>query len=411
MKVVHINYFDNIGGSGRASYRLHRALLQEGVESRMLVKGASSSDWTVQILNPKKQNYNIFHRLQRRWLISLVNGFRTTSSSLHSPDIFSSVDVNQINNCSADIVHLHWFNSGMLSITDIGKIKKPIVWTLHDMWAFCGAEHVTYEFRWKEGYRKDNRPEYESGFDLNRWTWERKRKYWKHPIHIIAPSTWLGECVQQSALMRDWPVTVIPNTIDVNQWQPIDKHLARQILKLPTDVPLIIFGALGRGNDPNKGFDLLQEALTHLRDEIPDLELVVFGQEPPQSPPDLGFQIHYTGHIHDDISLRLLYSATDLSVIPSRLENLPNIGIEAHACGTPVAAFNIGGLPDIVEHEHTGYLAKPYDVTDLAQGIKWILNKREDGELGKQARERAVGRFSEPVIAEQYLGIYNRILS
>ena len=411
MKIIHVNYFDTIGGSGRAAYRIHHALRQAGVESRMVVKEAASSDWTVQVLAPKKQNANLYHRIQSKWFNTLIRRFRTGSQTLHSPDISSLVDVRQINACDADVIHLHWFNSGMLSIADIGKIKKPIVWTLHDMWAFCGAEHVTYEFRWKEGYRKDNRPDYEGGFDLNRWTWERKRKHWQRPMHIITPSQWLAECVRQSALMREQPVTVIPNAIDTNLWQPLEKRLARQILKLPAHVPLIIFGALGRGNDPNKGFDLLRDTLAHLRGEVAGLELVIFGQHPPQTPPDLGFPAHYTGHLHDDISLRLLYNAADLLVIPSRLENLPNTGVEAHACGTPVVAFNIGGLPDIVEHLRTGYLAAPYDTVDLAQGIKWVLENQGAGSLGRQARARAVERFDGLVVAQQYIETYKQVLS
>jgi len=279
------------------------------------------------------------------------------------------------------------------------------------MWAFCGAEHITYELRWKQGYRRDNRPAYESGFDLNRWTWERKRKYWKHPIQIITPSHWLADCVQQSALMNKWPVIVIPNPIDTDLWQPIEKRLARQILGLPADVPLLAFGAIGGSNDPNKGFDLLRDSLVHLQGEIADLELVVFGQHPPQSPPDLGFPAHYMGYLHDDVSLGLLYSAADLLAIPSRLENLPNTGVEAHACGIPVAAFNVGGLPDIVDHLHTGYLAKPYDIIDLAHGIKWILDQRENGDIQHRARERAIEKFSESVIAEQYLSVYQHVIN
>jgi glycosyltransferase involved in cell wall biosynthesis len=411
MKIVHINYFDNIGGSGRAAYRIHHALRRAGVESRMLVKEATSSDWTVQALTPQKQNSGLLYRLRMKWFNRLIGQFRTASPILHSPDISSSVDVKQINNSDADIIHLHWFNSGMLSIGDIGKINKPIIWTLHDMWAFCGAEHVTYEFRWRDEYRKDNRPDYESGFDLNRWTWERKCKHWKHPMYIVTPSQWLSKCVQQSVLMREWPVTVIPNAIDTDLWQPIEKGLARQILRFSSEAPLIIFGTLGGGNDPNKGFDLLRDTLAHLRGQVAGLELVIFGQDPPQSPPDLGFPVHYAGHLHDDVSLRLLYSAADLLVIPSRLENLPNTGVEAHACGTPVVAFNIGGLSDIVDHLRTGHLAKPYDTVDLAQGIKWVLDKRKDGRLGSQARERAVEQFSENLIAEKYLSIYKQILS
>ena len=224
-------------------------------------------------------------------------------------------------------------------------------------------------------------------------------------MHIISPSTWLADCVRESALMRDWPVTVVPNPIDADRWKPIEQALARSLLGLPADVPLLLFGAMGGGRDSRKGFDLLLEALAHLRADREDLQLVVFGQLAPRQPADLGFPIHYTGHLHDDLSLRALYSAADLLVIPSRQDNLPNTGVEAHACGTPVVAFNAGGLPDIVEHQRTGYLAHAFDTEDLAEGIRWVLVKGQ--RLRDKSRQRAVQRFAYPAIAQQYRSVYD----
>ena len=298
------------------------------------------------------------------------------------------------------------------AITDISRIEKPVVWTLHDMWAFCGAEHYTDDIRWREGYRRDNRPVLEARFDLNRWTWQRKRKHWRRPMHIVTPSRWLADCVRESALMRDWPVTVVANPIDTKRWQPLEQRLARGLLGLPADVPLLLFGAMEGGRDPRKGFDLLTHALKHLRNapRARGLELVVFGQLAPQSPPPLGFPIHFTGHMYDDFSLCALYSAADALAVPSRQEAFGQTASEAHACGTPVIAFDIGGLPDIVGHEHTGYLAKAYDTQDLARGIVWVLGQRDAGRLGEQARERAVTRFAYPVVAKQYQEVYAQAL-
>ena len=121
--------------------------------------------------------------------------------------------------------------------------------------------------------------------------------------------------------MHDWPVAVVPNPIDTVRWQPMDQRLARQLLDLPQDCALLLFGAMGGGNDPRKGIDLLLAALTHLRCEpiLHNLQLVVFGQLAPQAPPQLGFPVHYTGHLHDDLSLRAFYSAADAFVLPSPL--------------------------------------------------------------------------------------------
>ena len=153
----------------------------------------------------------------------LCKTLRTQNPIIHSPAILPYHWVKRINASDADVVHLHWVQGEMLSIADMGRIQKPIVWTLHDMWAFCGAEYYTEEFRWREGYRRDNRPAYESGFDLNRWTWQRKRKHWQRPMHIVTPSTWLGECVRDSMLMREWPVDIVSYPIDLTRWFPVNQ--------------------------------------------------------------------------------------------------------------------------------------------------------------------------------------------
>jgi glycosyltransferase involved in cell wall biosynthesis len=208
--------------------------------------------------------------------------------------------------------------------------------------------------------------------------------------------------------MGDWPVTVIPNPIDTQLWQPVDKGLARQLLNLPQDVPLLLFGAGGGTADPRKGFDLLTAALAHLRGEIDGLELVVFGQGEPKQPSALGFPVHYMGRLQDPLSLRVLYSAADAMVIPSRQDNLPNTGLEAHACGTPVIAFKVGGLPDIVDHLKTGYLAAPFDIEDLARGVQWVLAEGDRAKvLGEAARQRALNLWAPEVVANFYHGTYS----
>ncbi|MDD5247874.1 MAG: glycosyltransferase family 4 protein [Rhodocyclaceae bacterium] len=410
MKVLTINASDIQGGAARAAYRIHHALRSVGVDSTMLVDVATAGDWTVQGRNSKAAR--ALARIRPHLGGVVVRLLRTGNPIIHSPAILPSGRLKVINASDANIVHLHWVQNEMLSVADIGQLQKPVVWTLHDMWAFCGAEHYTSDTRWRVGYRHDNRPSYESGFDLNRWAWLRKRKYWQHLMHVVTPSRWLADCVRQSALMRDWPVTAIPNPIDTQRWRPIDQALARELLDLPNEVPLLLFGAMGGEGDPRKGFDLLQGALRYLRGEIQGLELVVFGQLKPSDPPDLGFPVHYAGYVHDDLSLRALYSAADVFILPSRQDNLPNTGVEALACGTPVVAFDVCGMPDIVSHKKTGYLAAAFDKEDLASGILWCLRDAiRLTKLRANARADAVSRFSNQVIASQYCNLYSKAAS
>ncbi|BDD86891.1 glycosyl transferase [Desulfofustis limnaeus] len=370
----------------------------------MMVNVSLLDDWTVQ--GPDSQLAKVMTQLRPKVAKLVRRLLRTDNPVLHSPAILPSSWPKRLNASDADVLHLHWITHEMLSIVDVGQLNKPIVWTLHDMWPFCGAEHYTNDIRWREGYLKNNRPRNESGFDLNRWTWVRKKKHWLYPMQIITPSNWLADCVRDSILMANWQVNVIENPIDTDRWKPIDKALARNLLGLPQDKTLVMFGAMGGGSDLRKGFDLLINALAQLREDEVKFQLVIFGQSPPEKFPDLGFSIHYISHLHDDLSLQVLYCASDLLVIPSRQDNLPNTGVEAHACGTPVVAFNIGGLSDIVDHKRTGYLAEAFEVDDLARGIKWVLDNAKTIGFSENARDKAIAKFSYPVVAQKYKEIY-----
>ena len=409
MKITQLSYSDNGGGAARAAFRIHQALRATGTDSTFVAHKTSASDWTIQ--GERSAAVKILSNLAPRVTAVMTRLLRTENQIIHSPAVFPSGRLRTLNASEANILHMHWVQGEMLSIADIGRLTKPLVWTLHDMWAFCGAEHTTEDFRWQDGYCKNNRPPYESGFDLNRWVWNRKRRHWVDPIQIVTPSKWLAQCVRTSALMQEWPVQVIPNTLDTERWKPIEQSLARDLLGLPKDVPIILFGAIDGVRNRLKGFDLLQVAIEHLRGELKEANLVVFGQTAPRHSLDLGFPIHYVGHLFDDLSLRALYSAADVMVVPSRQEAFGQTASEAHACGTPVVAFNTCGLPDIVSHEITGYLARPFDSEDLARGIMWILSdRRRLSLLRTNSRERAVNLFAYEVVAEQYREVYDRVL-
>ena len=206
-------------------------------------------------------------------------------------------------------------------------------------------------------------------------------------------------------------MSVIPCPLDTKIWKPVQKPQARAILNMPLDKSIILFGSMKGTRSSNKGFDLLQSALKHLKGKIDGLELVVFGQNAPNNPPDISFPIHYVGHLHDDLSLRLLYSAADLLIVPSKVESFGQTASEAHSCGTPVVTFDNSGVSDIVDHHQTGYLARAFDIEDLAQGICWVLEdpKRHE-ELSCAARQKATSIFDSRIVVGQYLKVYQRVL-
>ena len=343
---------------------------------------------------------------------------QSSNGNFRSIALMPSGLVGKINSSPVDVVQLNWIGGEFLSIEDVGRIKKPLVWRLSDMWPFCGAEHVTGDgpdARWRYGYTRENRPPDHKGLDIDRWVWNRKMRSWKKAIHIVAPSNWMADCVRSSALMRNWPVSVVPTTVDMRQFSPWDKVYSREVLGLPARRKLILFGAAGGTKDHNKGSDLLQKAVTSGVSRGlfgNDMEGVIFGESMPDGPADFGIPIHWMGKVSDDATLSLIYSAVDLSVIPSRRDNLPQTAIEAQACGCPVVGFDTCGVPDAIGDRETGYLARAFDTDDLASGISWVLaDEARHARLSSAARERALRLWSPGVVVRGYLEAYEQAIA
>lgn len=424
LRVSHISLQQQNGGAAIATLRIHRALCANaeaiGVESRLRARygpgGDSSSD-----VGPPIGSSPLWLRMQPRLTALARRGFGPAYPITHSIAWPSTGLGQELRRSGSDLIHLHWLGDQMLSIEEIGALPQPLVWTLHDQWAFCGAEH--YEMnsqtlpRYSQGYLASNRPASEHGPDLCRSTWERKRRSWRQPFNIVCPSQWLASCVRSSVLMGDWPVSVIPHPIDTQLWRPIGRQHARAALGLPSEGRILAFGAMGGTQVPHKGGDLLLEALQHLStgdnaDAVSGMRLVVFGQEAPDPPLTLPVPQHYFGILQDPISMRLLYSAADVVVVPSRIEAFGQVALEAQACGTPVVSFATGGLIDIVVDRISGALVEPFDIHSLASAIRWVLAEPERSmRLGQEGRKRVLGMFDPAVIASKYANLYHSIIT
>lgn len=409
MKILIVNTSDIQGGAARAAYRLHKALLAEGVDSQMLVQSKASDDFTV--LGPQTKFQKAIYKI-RPTLDSLpVQGYKDRTNTLFSPAWlpFSGV-VEKINALNPDVVHLHWIAGGMMRIEDLAKIKAPIVWSLHDNWAFTGGCHIMWDCtRYIQSCGECPRLGSKQEQDLSRRVWHRKNEtFTKIPsLKIIGLSNWITDCARKSNLFTDTEVICLPNPINTKSFSPFEKSYARTLLNLPQKKKLIAFGAMSATSDINKGFQNLSHALELLTN---DYELVVFGSSEPEFPQGFKQKAHYLGHLHDDISLRVLYSAADVMVVPSLQENLSNAIMESLSCGTPVVGFAIGGNEDLIEHHQTGYLAKPFDIEDLANGINWILNHDNPIAINIAAREKVLCEFDSKVVAIRYIDLYKKIL-
>ena len=411
MKVLIVNTSDIEGGASRAAYRLHRSLLDAGVESQKLVQNKKSDDYTViGLANSKTQKGINFLRPAIDQLP--VKFYKNKTKTLFSPAWFGFGNVvDKINKINPDIVHLHWVCEGMIKIEDLARIKAPIVWSLHDMWAFTGGCHYNEECG---GYEKEcgkckvlgsNKDK-----DLSTKVFKRKQKAFnlKKDITIVGLSGWLNECSKNSTLLKEKKHINLPNPIDTTLFKPLDKEMSRELWVLPKDKKLILFGAMNATSDLRKGFKELSEALNLL--DLKDVEFVVFGSEKPQNAFDFKFRTHYLGKLYDDISLVTLYSAVDVMVVPSLQENLSNAIMESLACATPVVAFDIGGNSDMIEHRKNGYLAKPFDTTDLKDGIEWVLDNEDYEQLCKNAREKVLKAFDSKIVAQRYIELYKEVL-
>ncbi len=346
---------------------------------------------------------------QRRYTNRNATPFSVGRLGAH--DIYQRIDATD-----ADIVHLHWINGGFVGIHQLPHIRQPIVWSLHDMWAFTGGCHYNNEGCRAFEHACGHCPVLGSTSerDLSRYIWKRKRCYLDRidNLTVVGLSAWLANEASCSSLFNKRRVVNLPNPIDCKVYRPIDRAVARDLWGISPDANVVAFGAMNATSDPRKGYDLLVNALRKV--SIPGLELLVFGASGSTDciGDDLRLKVHYTGRLHDDISLVTLYNAADTMVVPSRQENLSNAIMESLASGTPVVGFDIGGNGDMIDHQGNGYLAQAYNTEDLAAGIEWVLAELDRSrELRVAARKKALDSFDYPVVATQYVKLYKSILS
>jgi glycosyltransferase involved in cell wall biosynthesis len=414
MKVLHLNSDDIKFGAGKAAYRLHRALLDSGIDSRMLVEQKYSDDPTV--VGLKSNIFGVWNKL-----ILFIDKlpllyYRAANYNNWNLNWFPRSINADIASENPDIVHLHWVGNNLLPISSLTKISLPIVWTFHDMWAFTGGCHYTLSCtRYRENCGMCPQLHSRREFDISRWNWKRKYSHWRNiDFKIVALNNWMMRAVRESTLLKDKHVTIIPNCLDLNIFKPFNKKAARQKLELPSQKKLILFGAIHSTSDSRKGYSYLQPSLHKLayHSIMSDAELVVFGASRPHNDTQSNFKTHYRGVVSDEVTLALLYSAADVFIAPSIQDNLPNTVLEATACGTPSVAFNIGGLPDLIEHKNTGYLAEPFSTEDLGNGIIWILEEKDRYRmLARNAREKAEREFSPEIVAKKHINLYNYIMN
>lgn len=412
MKILHCNTYDSGGGAAIAARRIHASLLGEGVDSRLGVLRCTENAQGVFSLSGagRRGVQPLAIRMEHLPLRLCGRDFHAPLFSLGTVPIPAH---RRINAEPADIVHAHWITDSLIPVSALGRLTKPLVWTLHDTWAFTAGCHIL------QGCTQYQRACEDCPQVPRRARWwvrrafrARQRAYAKIQPYIVTPSKTMQCAVAQSALLAEAQQRCIPHCIDSARFFPLEKARARHVLNAAQDKKIVAFGAVNALSDPNKGFDLLEQALAVLPHLLKTpVRLLVFGASRAGDALS-AFPATYLGRLHDDISLRLAYSAADVFVCPSREESFSLTTLESLACGTPVAAFSVGGIPDMVEHGVNGCLAAPHDPEELARGIAYILEDDERrARMGEAARKVVEERYAAPVVARQYRALYEEVLA
>jgi len=419
MKILHLNTYDGNGGAGRASYRLNKALRASGIDSKLYTYVNFGNNLEIQPLYPSiiSKALAIVNILAERYLPKLYEKNVKVPFSLQffGKNIHKHPAIKK-----ADIIHLHWINHGFLSpksLENLAKLNKPIAWTMHDCNTFTGGCHVRFGC---ENYTHEcgNCPFLKNAGDndvSHRTLLRKKNSYNKLDLNFISPSNWLAKSAINSSLLKDFPIKVIPNTLETNLFKPSDKTEAKKSLHLDKNKFVILSGFMPSKKDSHKGTSYLIETLDKWLMKYPEMEekaiLVIFGNKNSEDMPAFKIQTKFLGTINDDEKLAKAYISADIFLTPSLDDNLPNTVMESMACGTPVVAFKTGGIPDMVDHQVNGYLAEYKNTEDLMNGIQWIYKHQNPTSLAKEARLKVINTFSEEKIAKQHINVYQSLLS
>ena len=418
MRVLIVNTSENAGGAAVAAGRLVDALNNNGVKAKMLVRDKQTDDITVAQL--PRTAFAKLHFLWERWCVFWHLHF--SRKHLFELDIANAgTDITRLPEYKeADIIHLHWVNQGMLSLSCIRKIlkdKKPVVWTMHDMWPATSICHLTLGCnKFSSGCQHCKYlPGSGSKNDLSTKVWNRKmRTYRAGSMLMVACSKWLCSQAKRSGLLAGQRVVSIPNPIDTHIFRPIDKEEARQRAKLPAHGRIILFIAQ-RATNPNKGMTYLIEACKKMAADHPetvdDTAVAILGGHADDFADSLPFPVYPLGYVSDERKIVDVYNSADLFVLPSLSENLPNTIMEAMACGVPCVGFRVGGIPEMIDHQRNGYVAEYKSVDDLSRGLYWVMREADRRSLGEEAVKKVAASYSQYSVAMKYIEAYNQAMA
>lgn len=372
MKIVHLTNTIGRSGSGRAAYRIHESLLFNNIDSAVL----SSEELYIK----RRRLINLLDKLIK------IIFFRKYKYPV-SFNFFSSISIDLINNLDCDIVHLHWINSNFISIKDISKIRKKIVWTVHDAWPLNSVEHIHVPIN----------------NVISRYVHSLKLKYWKKlNILFISPSNWMNGIAKESKIGKISQFTCIPNPIDVDKWKPLHNYNFEWYD--PDNIYLLYISDGGSKNN-YKGYDLLMQCINSSNILSNKVKLLIVGDNN-----FINENVITLGNINDDKLLMSIYTLSSITLVTSRFDNFPNILLESMSCGTPIVAFNVGGISDVLIDKYNGQIVQKFNIGEYTSAINSILTNRSNIDYKNNCIETAIN-FSYTAISKKYISVYNKLIN
>lgn len=413
MKVAYVSNSDSRGGAARGAMRLVAGFREFGVECDFIVqKKHDPNSVAIQYdipLSAAKRRFNehltktVYPTLRRKG-----QGYQSFNLRYTGLDDF-------LNGRDYDIILLHWIGDDTLSIKELPKLKAPVVWRLADEWAVSGSQHYSKHGTGMVDVDTNGCKLMENP---NGFLWRRKARHWSsYPVHYVAGSRWLTSLVGEQKFCSDSTERVIPSALDTEKFQPKPvTDLRIGSWQYDPSIKYILYGAANATKDRRKGFDLLCDAIKKWNSinsgsDLSRFQLIVFGNR--DTPVlDLPIEVNYVGEVNNSDTLVELFNISTVTVVPSRIDNLPYVAMESLACGTPVVAFEVGGLGDLVDAEALGELVPAFDTSALSRAIHQQLTRNTDELIIKEiCRSKALQEYSLSVQVARYRELFSELMS
>jgi len=412
MKVLNITKSYRTGGAAIAAYNIHSAILRcKNIKSQYLSQSqfrSNNKGITARSFYLTRSFYLILG-----WLHQKISNFPIIfikDRKSHSCNLLPTSWHKYINNSDVDVVIVHWIGSGGLSIGDLLKIKKPIIWVLHDMWIFCGSEHIANDDRYIQGYYKSNKPT-NALFDIDRYFWKVKKRAINSlsNIYFVAPSQWMFDKAKQSMILKNSKILKINIPIEVDYWSEKSNKTHMFMDKYSDGEINITFGSSSFSN--NKGLKMFIDSLILLKQRANPKKIVInfFGCIDDGIIKRTPFSFKNYGFISSNTDLREIYQNSDLCVFPSFIESFGQMAAEASISGAFVIAYSETGISDFIKNGKNGILFSNYSERELANAIYESISNAKRRDVIKYNELTIKKDLSQEFIGAKYGELLNNI--